>query len=511
MLGPAMQIPAHLRPPPWLWLVVFLLAAAATLVGAAVLARDIALRITEELVRERVALYGTYLEGELDKLKLLSALSCGNPDIVALLKDPADKLLRARVNADLAQANQTADTSRIYVVDYQVKIVAASDAALDTSVIGESRADKIHWLEAVSAATAFFVSFSPGDNELSYYAACAVSEDGRRLGTVFVRAQVQKFARAWSDLPHEQLRLLVADRHGVVFLASEPRWLWHTLAPLSPQQQAELRRTQRYRREVLPPLSWHALQRTPLGSSIGTIPTAADSDTPYLFHREILRDARWTLIVASDLNRMRRWVIAAVVIAIGALALVALLTNYFRQRRRYVTQLFETSIRDPLTKLFTRLYMTDAVTALEALQDRGEGVQVALAMFDLDHFKNVNDTYGHRCGDAVLRETGKIVLEESRDSDIPVRYGGEEIAVFLSAHSLQEATNFAERVLQRMRERRHFEKWSLQVTLSAGVALRRPFESLPHLIERADRHLYEAKRAGRNRVIAGENGVASQT
>jgi diguanylate cyclase (GGDEF)-like protein len=183
---------------------------------------------------------------------------------------------------------------------------------------------------------------------------------------------------------------------------------------------------------------------------------------------------------------------------------------YLYQRRRYFSRVIETSFRDPLTGLFTRAYMTDAVVALEGLQDRGEDVQVALVMFDLDHFKRVNDTYGHRCGDAVLREVGRIILHESRDSDIPVRYGGEELAVFLNVHKLDEAVRFVERVLQRMRERDYFEKWSLRVTLSAGVALRQPFEPLSHLIERADRHLYAAKHAGRDRVIADGNRAASE-
>jgi diguanylate cyclase (GGDEF)-like protein len=211
--------------------------------------------------------------------------------------------------------------------------------------------------------------------------------------------------------------------------------------------------------------------------------------------------------VAGDLRAVRQWVLAALIFAAAALALVGLLAVYFHQRRRYLARIVEASLRDPLTGLYTRAYMADAVAALEALQDRGEGVVVALVMFDLDHFKRVNDIHGHRAGDAVLRETGRIIREESRDTDIPVRYGGEEIAAFLSVHRLDEALHFAERVSQRMRELRHFEKWSLSVTVSAGVALRRPFESLPHLIERADRLLYMAKRAGRDRVITGESGV----
>ncbi len=506
-----MQIPARLRPRPWLWLFIFLLAAAGALVGAALFARDMALRATEELVRERLALYGSYLESEVDKLELLSALSCGNPDLIALLKNPANKVLRARVNAGLARANETANTALIYAVDNQPKIIAASDALLPESVIGQIRLDQRYWAEAASALATMFVGFGKSPDDLGYYASCAVEERDRRLGTVFVRAQVEDLARAWRSLPRGQLRLLVADRHGVVFLTTEPRWLLHTLAPLSPGQQAEIKRTQQYHHRLLPPLSWQALRQTRTGSSIGTIPTPADPDTHYLFQSETMRDTGWTLIVASDLNGVRRWVIAALAVAVGAIALVALLGIHFHLRRRYLTGLFETSIRDPLTGLFTRAYMADAVAALESLQDRGQGMQVALVMLDLDYFKRVNDTYGHRCGDAVLREAGKVILEESRDSDIPVRYGGEEIAVFLSVHDLHEAVNFAQRVSQRMRERDHFEKWTLRVTLSAGVALRRPFEPLSHLIERTDRHLYQAKHAGRDRVIAGEDEVAPET
>ncbi|MBV5336762.1 MAG: GGDEF domain-containing protein, partial [Deltaproteobacteria bacterium] len=92
--------------------------------------------------------------------------------------------------------------------------------------------------------------------------------------------------------------------------------------------------------------------------------------------------------------------------------------------------LYESAIRDPLTGLYTRLYMKDAVAALLWEHDHQETPDVSMVIFDIDHFKKINDTYGHPNGDRVLREVAQIVLRHSRETDIPIRFGGEEFIVF---------------------------------------------------------------------------------
>ncbi len=165
-------------------------------------------------------------------------------------------------------------------------------------------------------------------------------------------------------------------------------------------------------------------------------------------------------------------------------------------------RIYERSIRDPLTGLYTRVYMKEAVARLMRLQDREE-TGLALVMVDIDHFKSVNDTYGHLAGDRVLAAVAGIVRDTVRASDIPVRFGGEEFAVFLVGRG--DGREVAERLRARV------EALDLdgplagrRVTVSLGVARRLPGETLDSWIGRADAALYRAKETGRNRVVSAD-------
>lgn len=164
-------------------------------------------------------------------------------------------------------------------------------------------------------------------------------------------------------------------------------------------------------------------------------------------------------------------------------------------------QLYERSIRDPLTGLFTRLYMQDSVKRLFSIHDREEGAPVAMAMVDIDHFKSINDTYGHTQGDDVLRRVAGVIQDTVRTGDIPVRLGGEEFAVFVVGDSVPNVAGMAERlrvaVAALVFEAPMAER---TVTISLGVAIRHRQETLQAFMERADKALYDAKRSGRNRV-----------
>ncbi len=166
-------------------------------------------------------------------------------------------------------------------------------------------------------------------------------------------------------------------------------------------------------------------------------------------------------------------------------------------------ELYERSIRDPLTQLFTRIHMDDAVTRLIALHDRDARVGFGLLMCDIDHFKRVNDGYGHLAGDQVLREVARIVRDVTRLSDFAVRFGGEELAVFLVG--TDDGTVAAERLRNGVEGLKlGGDLASLRVTISIGVAHHQQGESLEGLVARADAALYRAKNDGRNRVCVAE-------
>jgi two-component system cell cycle response regulator len=126
-------------------------------------------------------------------------------------------------------------------------------------------------------------------------------------------------------------------------------------------------------------------------------------------------------------------------------------------------------------------------------------------MIDLDHFKRVNDTYGHLCGDRVLQEFGRLLDDSIRKYDVGCRYGGEEFAVILPDTSLEKARALCDRFRQRVNEHQFtYKELSLHITTSVGVAAL-PSDGLitgRHLVDLADKALYQAKNQGRNQVVA---------
>jgi diguanylate cyclase (GGDEF)-like protein len=134
---------------------------------------------------------------------------------------------------------------------------------------------------------------------------------------------------------------------------------------------------------------------------------------------------------------------------------------------------------------------------------RGRAQAFAVALVDLDHFKQINDRHSHVVGDAVLRRLGALLQEQLRVPDVVGRYGGEEFMLLLDDADLARASSIAER----LRERVKAEDWgspapALRVTVSVGLALAEPEERFDAAVARADALLYEAKRGGRDRVVA---------
>lgn len=158
------------------------------------------------------------------------------------------------------------------------------------------------------------------------------------------------------------------------------------------------------------------------------------------------------------------------------------------------------ALRDPLTGLYNRRYMEDMLDRFAQLSERTER-PLSVIMIDLDHFKRLNDDHGHGTGDAVLRDVAGAISGALRQSDVACRYGGEELIVLLPDSGLADAINKAE--ILRARVESLSEKHGIRITASFGVAASPENASgTAELVKMADAALYDAKRSGRNRVIA---------
>jgi len=168
-------------------------------------------------------------------------------------------------------------------------------------------------------------------------------------------------------------------------------------------------------------------------------------------------------------------------------------------------QMYESALRDGLTKIFNKKYFQDRLESEFAYAVRHR-TPLSLVMFDIDHFKRINDTHGHLAGDYALSTLSKVVSDTIRQEDVFARYGGEEFAVICRGIDLGGALAFGERIRRCVDAQAFvYNGVDIKVTVSVGVAavpevgMKEPQE----LIGAADDALYQAKRQGRNRVISG--------
>ncbi len=172
-------------------------------------------------------------------------------------------------------------------------------------------------------------------------------------------------------------------------------------------------------------------------------------------------------------------------------------------------------IHDSLTGLKTRAFFEEELEiylASVATNDHGKRKEwfgfknISVIFFDIDHFKNINDTYGHDVGDIVLKKVTETIQKNLRTGDTLARWGGEELVVSLLGADEKDAFSKAEEIRKKVENIVFPNRSDLKVTISSGVASLGKNMFLLELIKRADQALYTAKNSGRNKVVAYGNG-----
>ncbi len=222
--------------------------------------------------------------------------------------------------------------------------------------------------------------------------------------------------------------------------------------------------------------------------------------TPYLYNSLALSIAGFALvIVGNDYWAQNRH------LGVGLLVGMIVVSLYVGKLvSRLEKKLQEQAISDPLTGLYNRRYLSEFLPR-ELLRSRRSATPVAVILIDLDHFKRINDTFGHEAGDIVLTAVGVLLKDKVRGSDIACRYGGEEFALILPEADTQAAKRRAEdiRLAIAALDIRHVEKPLGKITASFGIALFPDHGGdTDALLRVADVALYAAK-AGRNSVVVG--------
>ena len=171
-----------------------------------------------------------------------------------------------------------------------------------------------------------------------------------------------------------------------------------------------------------------------------------------------------------------------------------------RVTRKMLKKIEEIAMYDPLTGLMNRRYI------YEYLKHKSKSCSkryFSLIMCDLDHFKRINDTYGHDCGDMVLSEVGRLIKDVMRPQDMISRWGGEEFVVILPEMDIEEAAEVAERIRVEIQNNRFlYQDSRFTITMSFGIS-KQPYHEMDpsKIIQEADHNLYKAKNSGRNRIV----------
>ena len=175
-------------------------------------------------------------------------------------------------------------------------------------------------------------------------------------------------------------------------------------------------------------------------------------------------------------------------------------------RKEMEQQLLRMAITDPLTGLSNRRAFNERLQLEWERLKRSPEIQAALVLCDIDHFKRINDTYGHGCSDEVLKHFASRLREHVRATDMAARIGGEEFAVLLEAASIEDAQVWAERFRQDTAATAVVcGEVSISYSASMGVALLDPrLHSVEQVMQQADSALYQAKRQGRNQVVGAQ-------
>jgi two-component system cell cycle response regulator len=168
---------------------------------------------------------------------------------------------------------------------------------------------------------------------------------------------------------------------------------------------------------------------------------------------------------------------------------------------QYHEEIYRLTIMDGLTQIYNARYLFEALER-EIIRGRRHERDLSILMFDIDHFKRINDVHGHLAGDFVLKELARIVQQRIRRDEVFARYGGEEFSIILPETSLDGAVSLADTLRQKVEEHTfQFQADTIKVTISIGVATLSDSDKLAsELIKRADELLYQAKNTGRNRV-----------
>lgn len=279
---------------------------------------------------QRLDSYAVSLENLLSKYDFLPGTLELNKDVIALLQQPDDELLRAEVNAHLEQLNKLSKSTTIYIVNLQGLTQASSNWREPDSFVGDNVAFRPYVRDALRRTPGGFYGVGTTRGEPGYFFAHGIYHNGRMLGVATVKVNIEKLEKGWVQGTD---KVMLTDAHGVVFLSSVPDWKYHALAPLEPAVLQELEVSRQYFSHALLPLGLRELRKLDNGASIVATPAPAER-ARMLSQTRSLSPRKWQFVYLSDLAPAEASARNAFLFTWLSEALLVMLVLYARQRRR---------------------------------------------------------------------------------------------------------------------------------------------------------------------------------
>jgi diguanylate cyclase (GGDEF)-like protein len=441
-------------------------------------------------------LFSSRLDGKTAILDGMAQLVAGEPSVQALVEG-AGPSGGSRV---LDLALKISGAERMAILDGTGRVVAATGVA---SSRPEGHAAHASSFQNGEVERQF--AYEAATGRLQYYTNYPIRDaSGTIAGAAVINKPLLAFEANLSS--YEGVHLLL-DPDGVIVLTNRPEYLLRPMWPLSAE-------TQTAWVAKWGPLRGRALMTQEVHDSAWVV---VDGERDYV-RRRFVEGSTWSLAVlklpakiyASRLLGIAITLLTTIVALVYLLARERALHDSVQMDKRLQLQELASDLRfqattDPLTGLNNRLRFNEAA-ALEIARSRRYGTALSLVLYDVDHFKQVNDTYGHLAGDQVLIELSRFVASRIRNVDVLARWGGEEFAILLPESQGETAYQLAVQLRDAIRDAVFDEVGS--VTCSFGVAQLEREENEQMLVSRADAALYQAKIAGRNEVVlASRRGV----
>ena len=445
--------------------------------------------------RTDIDMLASRIAGETATIEAMSQSLAGSQSVLSAVTRGGQqdrKNARAALELDIAASG----AERGYILDRSGTVVVSSIAHETLAATVDSRPSPA-FLAAIRDTPTGSFAFDPDEKAASFSMSYPIeADDGRIVGAAVL---TRSLATLGAKLREFDRPYFFVDPEGVVAMSNQPNAVFRTLWPLQPDSKSPIsRRVGRFDDRPM-------LKRSITDEGWMMV----EGERSYIL-RHLVGDSGWSLVILKPPRQIfaTRFLGIVITLLVTMMALIYLLGQARRvhddvqrdnrQKLRDLAQdLGEKATTDALTGLNNRLKLKTALAEEISRADRNEK-PLTLVMFDIDHFKMVNDTYGHSVGDSVLVEIARLVSGHIRNSDILFRWGGEEFVMLLPGTDELLGYQSAERCRQAI-ERVPFGRAG-KVTCSFGVAQYVLGESGNDLITRADEALYRAKDSGRNQV-----------